>query len=90
LAVVEQAEEKAEALGLSNITFLVADVEDVTFDNASFDSILSASAIPYLQDVKATFGKFSSWLRPGGRFVFNTPQACPQIRYHLNSEDIVL
>ena len=52
----------------------MADVEEHSFSEGSFDAILSSSAIPYLQHVPRTFERFCAWLKKGGSFVFSTPQ----------------
>ena len=76
-----QAVAKAGQLKATNVEFIVADVEDYTFPDGSFDAILSSSAIPYLQHIPRTFERFHAWLRKGGRLVFNTPEV--RIAHHL-------
>ena len=69
-----QAVAKAGQLKAANVEFVVADVEEYTFPDRSFDAILSSSAIPYLQNVPSTFQRFFAWCKPGGSLVFNTPE----------------
>ena len=69
-----QAVAKAGQLKAANAEFIVADVEEYTFPEGSFDAILSSSAIPYLQHVPHTFQRFCAWLKKGGIFAFSTPE----------------
>lgn len=59
----------------------MADVEEHSFPEASFDAILSSSAIPYLQHVPRTFQSFRTWLKRGGSFVFSTPEVRMRIAH---------
>lgn len=70
-----QARRKADQLGLSNVELLSGDVETVELEEATFDRILCSSALLYFQDLQGTLGRFCTWLKPGGRLCFNTPQA---------------
>ncbi|KAK9816432.1 hypothetical protein WJX72_000139 [[Myrmecia] bisecta] len=73
-AMLEEAKRKAHQLGLTNIRFQQGDAEQAELAAGSFDVITCSSAIIYLQDVHAALVKVRSWLKPGGRLVFNTPQ----------------
>jgi ubiquinone/menaquinone biosynthesis C-methylase UbiE len=74
-----QAKAKSAKLHYANIDFVVADVEEHSFDDASFDAIMAASAIPYLQHPASTFRSFCRWLRTGGKFVFSSPQVMTNV-----------
>jgi ubiquinone/menaquinone biosynthesis C-methylase UbiE len=76
---VVQAQHKADQDGVSNVELLHGDVtgELVTAalrDAAAFDVITCSSAMIYLPDVPAALRQFASWLAPGGKLVFNSPQ----------------
>ena len=47
------------------------------FKQGPFDVITCSSALLYLPDVPAALRLFRSWLRPGGRLIFNTPKVEP-------------
>lgn len=68
-----QAREKATQQGLGSLKLVEGDLESITYDEA-FDTILMSAALPYLQDIPAALARFRSWLKPGGRFLCNTPQ----------------
>ena len=82
--LVIQAVAKAGQLKAANAEFIVADVEEHSFPEASFDAILSSSAIPYLQHIPRTFQRFRTWLKEGGSFVFSTPEVRMRIA-HMNA-----
>ncbi|KAK9785864.1 hypothetical protein WJX73_006029 [Symbiochloris irregularis] len=69
-----KAKAKAQQLGLRNIEFIEGDLETVKLPEGKFDLVLVSAAIPYLSDIPAAITRFRSWLKPGGRFVCNTPQ----------------
>lgn len=69
-----QAKAKAQQLGLRNVEFLGRDLEMLVLPEGRFDLVLVSAAIPYLSDIPAAIRRFRSWLKPGGRFVCNTPQ----------------
>lgn len=69
-----QAELKAEAEWLDNLTFLVADIDACSFPAGAFDAVLCSSALPFLPDIPASLARWHTWLRPTGRVVFNVPK----------------
>ena len=68
---------KASQQDIANITFLCADVEEVDFARGSFDVLLSANAMPYLQHFERTLCRTTSWLKSGGRLCFSMPKVIP-------------
>ena len=50
------------------------DVAVALREAAAFDVITCSSAMLYLPDVPAALRHFASWLAPGGKLVFNSPQ----------------
>ncbi|SMR82504.1 Ubiquinone/menaquinone biosynthesis C-methylase UbiE [Aliiroseovarius halocynthiae] len=56
----------------SNLTFQVANVEEMPLDPGSFDMVQAHSALHLLGDPKATIEKIYGTLNPGGLFVSST------------------
>ncbi|XTI73107.1 class I SAM-dependent methyltransferase [Acidithiobacillus sp. AC3] len=70
--MVEQAKAAAAQYDLSRrIHFMLADAENLPTDLGQFDRIYCANAIPYLQDVRGTLGKWRNLLKPSGFIAFN-------------------
>jgi ubiquinone/menaquinone biosynthesis C-methylase UbiE len=70
------AETRARAGGLSNVSFVEADIEALELAPASLDVVLSRAAIMYASDPCETLRRVHSALRPGGRLavaVWATP-----------------
>jgi ubiquinone/menaquinone biosynthesis C-methylase UbiE len=82
--MLEIAKRKAEASGVSNVTFSQSGIEEFDAPDASFDVILGLSVLHLLENRKAAIAKVHRLLKPGGVFVSST--ACiadmmPLIRY---------
>ncbi|CAA3004964.1 methyltransferase domain-containing, partial [Olea europaea subsp. europaea] len=58
-----------------NIRFQVADAQAADFEPECFDAILCSNGLLYMADVPGAVSSWASWLRPGGKLCFNTPQA---------------
>jgi ubiquinone/menaquinone biosynthesis C-methylase UbiE len=70
------AETRARGAGLSNVSFVEADIEALELAPASLDVVLSRAAIMYASDPCETLRRVHSALRPGGRLavaVWATP-----------------
>ena len=54
-------------------TFICNDMNGLEFESGSFDAICAFFSVFHLprRDHAAFFARAASWLRPGGRFVFN-------------------
>ena len=54
-------------------TFLCSDMTSMDFEEKSFDAVCAFFSVFHLprRDHAAFFSRVASWLRPGGRFVFN-------------------
>ena len=72
--LILQAQRKAKDLNLGNIELLVADAETIEIEEESFDTILCSSAMIYLQHHESALRRMYTWLKPGGKLCFNTPQ----------------
>lgn len=69
---IEQANLKAQALELENITFSVMDAEAMDFDDESFD-VVCGSAILHHLDMETALSEIVRVLVPDGRAIFIEP-----------------
>lgn len=70
------AETRARAAGLSNVSFVEADIEALELAPASLDVVLSRATIMYASNPQETLRRLHTALRPGGRLavaVWATP-----------------
>jgi ubiquinone/menaquinone biosynthesis C-methylase UbiE len=61
------AAERARDRGLANITFKVADVHKLPFDDASFDLVTSRLGVMFFSDFPGALSEMRRVLKPGGR-----------------------
>jgi enediyne biosynthesis protein CalE5 len=69
--------ERAAAAGLDNLQFLEGDAEELAFEEASFDAVLSRQGLQFLTDVAGVLARLRSFLKPHGRLaaaVWGPPQ----------------
>jgi SAM-dependent methyltransferase len=59
--------ERAAAEGLDNLQFVEVDAEELAFEEASFDAVLSRQGLQYLPGVAEVLARLRSFLRPRGR-----------------------
>jgi ubiquinone/menaquinone biosynthesis C-methylase UbiE len=74
--MLDVARARAFRAGLTNVSFVEADIESFELAPASFDVVLSRAAIMYLSDPQQTLRNVHTALRPGGRLsvaVWATP-----------------
>jgi ubiquinone/menaquinone biosynthesis C-methylase UbiE len=71
--MLEQAQRKVNALGLSNVEFQLADAEALDYPINHFDHILCANTFPWIEDKEATLRLWHRFLKPGGRIGVHTP-----------------
>jgi ubiquinone/menaquinone biosynthesis C-methylase UbiE len=69
--MLEQARQKVEALGLSNIQFQLADAEALDFPENTFDVVLCSSAFIWMSDLNAALRLWHRLLKPGGLIGFH-------------------
>ncbi len=67
--MIEQATKNAAKLGLSNVRFLLGDIEALPQEDASVDVVISNCVINLALDKNAVFREAFRMLRPGGRFM---------------------
>ncbi|MBD2676648.1 MULTISPECIES: class I SAM-dependent methyltransferase [Nostoc] len=71
LGMLQQAQQKVEVLGLTNIKFEEADADEQELQESQFDAILCSSAIVYLTDIPTSLRRWHNALKPGGVVAFS-------------------
>ena len=66
-ALLERGRRRAEADGLANVTFDVADAEALPYADASFDIVLSTFGVMFAPDHQRAASELMRVCRPGGR-----------------------
>jgi len=59
--------ERAATAGLDNLEFLECDAEELAFEEASFDAVLSRQGLQFLPDVAGVLARLRAFLKPHGR-----------------------
>jgi ubiquinone/menaquinone biosynthesis C-methylase UbiE len=75
--MVRRANERS--VGLDNVRFEVADVEDLRFDDGAFSSVLCSNSFHHYPDPARAVGEMVRVLEPGGRIVIGDACADPRI-----------
>ncbi len=71
--MLNRAQQKAEALELTNIEFQLADAEQIGYPENSFDLMLCANTFPWLEHKAATLALWYRLLKPDGKIGIHTP-----------------
>jgi arsenite methyltransferase len=66
-AMLERARRAAGELGVRHVRFVEGQAEQLPFDDASFDVVISNGVIDLIPDKDAVFSELFRVLRPGGR-----------------------
>ena len=66
--MMENAQKRAKALGLANVTFVQGDVGALPFADESFDLVLSLNGFHAFPDKDRAFSETCRVLKPGGVF----------------------
>ena len=66
--MMKNAEKRADALGISNVSFVQGDVGALPFEDESFDILLSLNGFHAFPDKDAAFRETCRVLKPGGIF----------------------
>ena len=69
--MIDIARQKAEALGLQNIEFQLADGEALEFPANTFDYIFCSSALIWMSDLRGALRHWYQLLKPGGKIAFH-------------------
>jgi arsenite methyltransferase len=65
--MLAKARASAHAMGATNVEFVEGEAEDLSFDDARFDVIISNGVIDLIPDKDAVFSEILRVLKPGGR-----------------------
>ena len=66
--MMKNAQRRAEAIGVKNVSFVQGDVGALPFEDESFDVVLSLNAFHAFPDKEAAFRETCRVLKPGGTF----------------------
>jgi demethylmenaquinone methyltransferase/2-methoxy-6-polyprenyl-1,4-benzoquinol methylase len=83
--MLEQARDKADRLGLSDVEFEWADALDLPYRDGSFDAVGVGFGVRNLADLERGIRELSRILRPGGRLVIleiTQPRRPPLSHFH--------
>ncbi|HLO90586.1 MAG TPA: arsenite methyltransferase [Lentimicrobium sp.] len=67
-AMLIKARENAEKLGYTNVQFVKGDIEEMPFENDTFDVIVSNCVLNLVPDKHKAFSEMMRVLKPGGHF----------------------
>jgi ubiquinone/menaquinone biosynthesis C-methylase UbiE len=68
-AMLDRARARCAKAGLGNVDFKVGDVENLPFEDASFDGVVTRAAVHHFADPQRAFREMFRVLRPGGTAV---------------------
>jgi len=68
--MLDAATENAKRAGLTNMSFRTADMEDLPFDDGTFDRVTTRFGIMFPPDTQKALGQIRRVLKPGGRAAF--------------------
>lgn len=71
--MLAEAERKAEAAGLQNLRFVLADAERLELPRASFDCVFCSSGLVLMRDILQALRHWFGFVKPGGKIAFDTP-----------------
>lgn len=86
--MLQVARQKAKSLGLSNILFQTGDVTSLSFEDRSFDAVISRFCLMFLPEIPKAVGEIARVLKPGGYFsaaVWAAPELNPYLRLALEA-----
>jgi len=73
---VAKGREFARRKGLDNITWRVADIQQLPFADDTFDTVISCETIEHVPDPARAVRELARVLKPGGRLLLTTPNYC--------------
>lgn len=72
-SAVERGREFAKSLGLNAITWREADIQQIPFEDATFDTVISCETIEHVPEPSKSLRELVRVLKPGGRLFLTTP-----------------
>jgi 2-polyprenyl-3-methyl-5-hydroxy-6-metoxy-1,4-benzoquinol methylase len=72
-SAVAMGQEFASQNGISGITWMCADIQNLPFAAGSFDTIFSLETVEHVPDPPQAFRELARVLKPGGRLLLSTP-----------------
>lgn len=70
-AMIDAAHANAESIGISNAWFIKGDIENIPFDEAVFDAVISNCVINHVKGKNKVYSEILRVLKRGGRFVIS-------------------
>lgn len=70
-AMIEAARKNAEDAGVTNASFILGDIENLPFENNSFDAVISNCVINHAEDKKRVYREIFRVLIHTGRFIIS-------------------
>jgi arsenite methyltransferase len=67
-AMIEKARRNTSRVGYANVDFIKGDIEELPFQNESFDVVLSNCVLNLVPDKQKAFSEILRVLKPGGHF----------------------
>ncbi len=71
--VLAEAERKAQAAGLQNLRFMLADAGRLDLPRASFDCVFCSSGLVLMPDIPQALRHWFGFVKPGGTMAFDAP-----------------
>ncbi|MEW6584544.1 MAG: class I SAM-dependent methyltransferase [Nitrospirota bacterium] len=68
---IERAKEQARAMGLSHISYEVADINTLSLPPNTYDVVFGVSSVHHLKDLEHVYSEVDVTLKPGGYFFLN-------------------
>jgi len=70
-AMIDTAHSNAEGIGISNVSFIKGDIENLSFDDGVFDAVMSNCVINHAKNKSKVYSEIFRVLKNGGRFVIS-------------------
>lgn len=84
---LQKAKDKASKSGL-NVKFEVEDAEKLSYDDNSFDAVVSRHVLWTLADPRAALNEWARVIKPGGRLIVDVPRMNTHTGDHHFGEEI--
>jgi len=72
-AAVDKGAAYATGLGITNVQWRCADIQNIPFDTSSFDVVISCETIEHVPNPAKAVQELSRVLKPGGKLILTTP-----------------